>query len=535
MKKTKQPVLADHHQEGKTFVPPFIHKLGKIKEVQYIDRIIPEIVWIQYLIHRWDDRRGIQLALGFLKACSGARSWEKPPEFSFLSAMGTLGEREWHAVRQQLQSANLLADLETAFAPFVRCYPQSNPLSCICPNPGTVEALDVEVSRTVVGSLFDRRSKQASVAQSVISYREIESGRLKFTANVPFPDLNSIFTDFEGEASMRACAHVRMAVNSLFIFHEDDIGETWAAYFWNRGKELTPLAVEMDIPATPIPGQSPFDSFAAEYESLIRSYVAQLWRKLPVDIYKEEEYAVVGALLGRQCNLAATIVGAPGAWDNYAGPLFLRALVDNYITTAWILKNPIERARRFISYGLGQEKLLLEHYKSEMQSLEPDEKTRMQQMIDAREAWINAQHYGFLQTVDVGGWSGIDTRKMAAEAGCSDLYRFAYTPWSQAAHGIWNHVSRLDAKKSADPLIKHLLQPAYFPHQDFEVLVNATKYLDKLFRLLDGHYQVDVSIDLPYDWLIKRAPSLFEEVSQMKAQQAPTCSPQTQAPTQQQP
>ena len=147
----------------------------------------------------------------------------------------------------------------------------------------------------------------------------------------------------------------------------------------------------------------------------------------------------------------------------------------------------------------------------------------------------DTQHYGFLQTVDVGGWSGIDTRKMAAEAGCSDLYRFAYTPWSQAAHGIWNHVSRLDAKKSADPLIKHLLQPAYFPHQDFEVLVNATKYLDKLFRLLDGHYQVDVSIDLPYDWLIKRAPSLFEEVSQMKAQQAPTCSPQTQAPTQQQP
>jgi len=129
--------------------------------------------------------------------------------------------------------------------------------------------------------------------------------------------------------------------------------------------------------------------------------------------------------------------------------------------------------------------------------------------------------------VDVGAWSGIDTRRMAEEAGCSDLYRFAYMPWSQAAHGIWNHVSRLDAKQSRDPLIKHLLQPSYFPHQDFEVLVNATKYLDKLFRLVAGHYQVEVPIDLPYDWLMKRAPSLFEEISQMQVSRTSADKPKS--------
>ena len=39
-------------------------------------------------------------------------------------------------------------------------------------------------------------------------------------------------------------------------------------------------------------------------------------------------------------------------------------MVENCITIAWILKEPDERAKQFIAYGLGQENLLLEHAKA---------------------------------------------------------------------------------------------------------------------------------------------------------------------------
>jgi hypothetical protein len=38
-------------------------------------------------------------------------------------------------------------------------------------------------------------------------------------------------------------------------------------------------------------------------------------------------------------------------------PIILRAMVDLYITLSWIFKDPLERSKKYIAYGLGQEKL----------------------------------------------------------------------------------------------------------------------------------------------------------------------------------
>ena len=80
---------------------------------------------------------------------------------------------------------------------------------------------------------------------------------------------------------------------------------------------------------------------------------------------KRHVHEVVGGLLARQAALASEFALNPPIWNAHSAPLFLRAIVENCITIAWILKDPDERAKQFIAYGLGQENLLLEHAKAE--------------------------------------------------------------------------------------------------------------------------------------------------------------------------
>src|ERR1700756_1419122 len=86
----------------------------------------------------------------------------------------------------------------------------------------------------------------------------------------------------------------------------------------------------------------------------------------PTDLARQEVHEVVGALLARQVTLASELASSPGIWNDSVAPLVLRAMADLHITVAWIIKDPVDRSRKFIHFGLGQAKLQLEHRKAEM-------------------------------------------------------------------------------------------------------------------------------------------------------------------------
>ena len=149
---------------------------------------------------------------------------------------------------------------------------------------------------------------------------------------------------------------------------------------------------------------------------------------------------MVGALLARQVTLARQMAVSPQIWNDHIAPIILRAMADVYISLVWILKDPVDRSRKFVLYGLGQAKLELEHHKVQIgdRKLTPEEKM----WIEASEAWINSQRFTFLTEVNVGSWSGIPTRQMAEEADCIDFYNYVYNPFSACTNSMWHHVAR---------------------------------------------------------------------------------------------
>ena len=298
---------------------------------------------------------------------------------------------------------------------------------------------------------------------------------------------------------------------------ERKLDSSWAEYFWNRSGSLTEFEFADRDPEPDYSDLHPYQAFANRFADRAKTIRDDIWRVLPIDYYASESYEVIGALLSRQCSLAMKLCN-PNLWDWQSGPLFLRAMVDNFITVVWILKDPIDRSRKFIDYGLGQEKLQVEHLRSELESMpESDRKTELCESIDARVVWLNDQHWEFLQRVDVGAWAGISTREMAKDADCMNLYRFAYSSWSQAAHGTWNHVSRFNARRSKDPLKKHIFCPADFECPDFSMMMNGCKYLEMMFTAVVASYHLKVDWESLYEWADGES---YKLVDALKAYQA---------------
>ena len=244
-----------------------------------------------------------------------------------------------------------------------------------------------------------------------------------------------------------------------------------------------------------------------QIEQLIMAFIKQArielkerWEKWIIDLAKKEVHEVVGALLARQVTLARQLAESPRIWNYHTAPIFLRAMADVYISLVWILKEPLDRSRKFILYGLGQAKLELEHRKAQIGDREPTHEEKM--MIEASEAWINSQRFTFLTEVNVGSWSGIKTRQMAEKADCIDFYNFVYNPFSACTHSMWHHVARYNLMQCANPLHQDHQVPEDFElSMDLSQFYLAAKYLQKTFSAFDDKFSIQVD-----------APSAFEHL-----------------------
>jgi hypothetical protein len=233
--------------------------------------------------------------------------------------------------------------------------------------------------------------------------------------------------------------------------------------------------------------ETEIDALPALIERFVSRANAELdtrWKGWTLDLSQSEIHEVVGGLMARQVTLACQLASSPPIWNGHAAPILLRAMADVFITVAWILNDPLERSRKFIHYGLGQAKLIMEHRRAQLETRKP--RPGEQEALDAMEAWINGQRATFLTDVNLGSWSGISTRDMAQEADCLDFYNYVYAPFSGCAHSMWQHVAMYNLKQCTNPLHRmHLVPDASEGPIDPHYLYLAGKYLQKTFRAMD--------------------------------------------------
>lgn len=255
------------------------------------------------------------------------------------------------------------------------------------------------------------------------------------------------------------------------------------------------------------------EGIISTYIDMARKELSDRWSRWPLDLAREELHEAVGALLARQVTLATQLAQAPSVWNHHVGPILLRTMVDLHITMAWVLKDPAERSRKFILYGLGQNKLNMEHRRTELKAdgLNPEEDP----VIKAGEIWATSQRFPFLTAVETGPWSGLSTRDMAEEADCLDLYRYAYIPFSAAVHSMWHHISRLNLRLCENPLHRyHGIPVDSGLSVEPDYLYRGAKYLEKSFDLFDKTFSFQPQVPSAFRWLVAELDRFGAEVDE---------------------
>ena len=122
-KPAKTKVLSGHKQVGKKFFPPAA-RFGWT-EVHYVERILPEIAWLGYFIERFGTEQGLNFVETFLRICYSVKS--SGPKF-FCSAFRFLTADDWTRIRKACKAKGIFLEVLDALTPYVRCYPNNNPL-----------------------------------------------------------------------------------------------------------------------------------------------------------------------------------------------------------------------------------------------------------------------------------------------------------------------------------------------------------------------------------------------------------------------
>jgi len=246
------------------------------------------------------------------------------------------------------------------------------------------------------------------------------------------------------------------------------------------------------------------ENFIQSYTENVRAGFEDRWKQVKPEIYQKHIHEAIGGLLSRQATLAIEMAMAPSVWNGHVAPLFLRCMIDAYITLAWILDNPTQRSEKYIHYGLGQEKLYIE-YLEESHREEPDsyDADAIKKMIEMRKSWLNSQLAEWATEVNVGSWSGISTREMAKEIGRESIYKHAYVPFSGPVHNMWQHVGIYNVVPCQNPLHKWHVVPrlrrAPF-HPDF--LYRSAKYVSLTYEIFDKKMGIKSSVALPEDFFL---------------------------------
>lgn len=258
-----------------------------------------------------------------------------------------------------------------------------------------------------------------------------------------------------------------------------------------------------------------------EFQHIVESYIQNIelefkhhWNSWEIILSEKEKHEVISSLIARQITITIHFASASSNWTGDFAPIILRSLADNYINLAWILKDPLERSRKFIYYGIGREKLNLEHRKIEMidEGLDPES----DEIIKYSTEWINFHQYDFLTNVDLSSWSAKSVFQMAEEADCRDFYNLVYQPFSSATHNMWNHVGKYNVMLSDNPLHNHLLVPKVnHPEIHYDYLELAAKYVDKMLNSFHEKFEIKRCEINSYNELNRMIDEMIENFKNM--------------------
>lgn len=486
-KKKSAEGFGSHKKVGSKLLPPLAQGMP-ILLFDFERDLLPEHLWIGALV----DEYGVDHAHGpyydLLDALDDIWTDEYPP-LGLITDFGLVDP----AHRSEFKAKNRSLIREAFHDPIGRIlafYPD-------CPARWLVDddalagegSLDPEEELTraseLVVKLIAAKDEFAGHARMMPLGRVLKHGKLAFPKDFPLADALVRYPAGCTEDEKWSVQSLgRMQVNELSNRLPRYASKDWPKYFWRHNYDLVPC-VPVDIPvAGSVPvTEGQFEGVAEALSTnaaATREYLRTLARRAKVDLYDPTRDEVLLGLFSRTARLYVLMSEDPNLWARDTAGIFLRCLAETAITFGYLAKcGAAEDFQRFREYGRGQEKLLMLH----LEESHPEGKSLEGRDARAIKGDLGVMAPALLQ-VELGSWSGMDTRKLAGSAGLEHLYRLVFTPGSGDIHGTWASLSQSNLSYCSQPLHRFHRLPSYSEPPFFlHVMLAAQEILETCVRI----------------------------------------------------
>ncbi|WP_298329015.1 hypothetical protein [Asticcacaulis sp.] len=233
----RAPVLGDHKRVKSKLVTPFNSAFGQMREVSWINMMIPELLWIALVQDAWGPRHGVEIITAFTR---DVRASDPGRKHTIWAAAGKFASLPFGELSKIVAGRPYCEDLCASLMPLHTHYPD-HPMRELMPNSGTQSMRDLYEFKEIVGDLINRRSTMATLTQATATWLAFDSDCLKVSPGLALADLPRIEDYPNTEQSQRIAASIRATLN--LMFGEIDLmasGTGWPVAFWNRGLEIEP-------------------------------------------------------------------------------------------------------------------------------------------------------------------------------------------------------------------------------------------------------------------------------------------------------
>lgn len=325
--------------------------------------------------------------------------------------------------------------------------------------------------RHAVSEAFDGRGEFATRVRIVPFARPLKNGKMFFMQGMPTVDLIPRYpNDLNTDERKQVESFIRASMMAQFGMRDSLRSKAWPMSFWRKNYDLAICRpVSRSIPdghiATDAESAAKLSELEASMQSnaaLVREYVEALQMKVPIDLYDPARDEVLLGLFARVSRQLVLLFEDPYLWARDVGSILLRCLADTAITFVYLVKKGTQKDfARFVTYGEGQQKLLMLH----LQDNHPD--GRSPEGATAGDLERSFTMMPEFIDIELGHWNSKDARKLAADVGLEKLYRLVFSPASSDVHGSWlalkkSHLTFCDEILHRYHRLPHLTEPPFY-------------------------------------------------------------------------
>lgn len=246
MKKNKN-ILSDHKKIGQKFYPPFLTGFDdwetNFQPVVIQKEVVPEIIWIAYVIDDLGLEESADLLFKFLRSLDIIVQKEGLKDFCFLSNYQRLNINDIQNIRSYFEGTGWFSQLRFSLQKFNQILPQ-NPLNHIFMEIPDKCQSNIDFLKKILSELNSKRRQLYVYSVTNIFLIKNKLDQIKLTREINLPPPIAIMDYPHTEESLRLASFVRASIYPMIRNGTVIEKSEWKNDFWKYANDLEPIQIK---------------------------------------------------------------------------------------------------------------------------------------------------------------------------------------------------------------------------------------------------------------------------------------------------